>query len=215
MMTNKEIRTQVKESLRNNWGEPVLATLVYFIIIAGLTGGLTGLESLIFRHGASSTPGFSSLISCLVSCPMAFGFLMMCLYLVRGYKDDCITTMFRKGFQPYGRNLCLMVLVNIFTALWTLLLIVPGIMMGLAYSMAPFIAHDHPEYDPMECIRESKRLMKGNKMKLFKMELGFIGWAVLSIFTLFIGMLWLEPAWLSCRAAFYEDIKSVSAQPAE
>jgi len=71
-----------------------------------------------------------------------------------------------------------------------------------------YILKDEPELKFNAAIEKSMEMMRGNKMKLFLMDLGFFGLTLLSAFTLFIGLLWLFPYWYSARAAFYEDLKN-------
>ena len=66
-----------------------------------------------------------------------------------------------------------------YTMLWTLLLVVPGIVKGFSYALTPLVAIDHPDWGANRCITESRRLMAGNKWRLFKLLLSFIGWIVL------------------------------------
>ena len=69
--------------------------------------------------------------------------------------------------------------MSIFIMLWTILLIVPGIIATLRYSQAFYILADDPSKGVMQCLKESKEMMKGNKAKLFCLELSFIGWCLL------------------------------------
>ena len=67
--------------------------------------------------------------------------------------------------------------------------------------------NDNPEIGAEEAICRSMEMMRGNKWKLFCLDLSFIGWFLLGILTLGIGLLWVEPYWLTARAAFYEEVK--------
>ena len=96
----------------------------------------------------------------------------------------------------------------LYTLLWTLLLVIPGIIKGYAYSMTPYVMNDHPELDAEDCIHESRMIMRGHKWKLFCLDLSFIGWAILCLFTLGIGFLWLQPYMESSHAKFYEELKA-------
>ncbi len=115
--------------------------------------------------------------------------------------------MFR-NFANYKRAFLVPLIVFIYTVLWSLLLIIPGIIKSLSYSMTYFISKDHPEYTINECIEESMRIMKGNKWRLFILQLSFIGWILLTILTLGIGILWLLPYMYITIVHFYEEIKN-------
>ena len=95
-----------------------------------------------------------------------------------------------------------------FTILWSLLLVIPGIIKSYSYAMTSFILKDEPEMKNNAAIEKSMAMMEGNKMKLFMLDLSFIGWAILCIFTLGIGLLFLQPYVAISRAAFYEDLKA-------
>ena len=101
-----------------------------------------------------------------------------------------------------------MLLMTIYTILWSLLLIVPGIIKSLSYALTPYIVAEKPELSANESIELSMKMMDGHKMDLFLIILGFLGLAVLSIFTLCIGYLWLAPYMYAKMAAFYEDVKA-------
>ena len=77
--------------------------------------------------------------------------------------------------------------------------------------MTPYIAYDRPDLDADDCIHESRMMMKGYKWKLFCMDLSFIGWAILCLFTLGIGFLWLQPYIEASHAKFYEELKACKA----
>ena len=95
-----------------------------------------------------------------------------------------------------------------FTILWSLVLVIPGIIKSYSYAMTSFILKDEPEMKNNAAIEKSMAMMEGNKMKLFMLDLSFIGWAILCIFTLGIGLLFLQPYVAISRAAFYEDLKA-------
>ena len=149
---------------------------------------------------------FTWVIAILVSFPLAYGFTLAFLHFLREDKEDTVEAMFC-GFKTYGRAIGVYLLEMVLIFLWLLLLIIPGIIKSLAYSLTFFISKDHPELSAYECIQRSNDMMKGHKMQLFLLYLGFFGLAILSVFTLFIGMLWLIPFFQVCLAEFYENLK--------
>ena len=110
------------------------------------------------------------------------GFTVFCLRAARG-RPVAISNLM-DGFTVFLRLLVLTVLTGVFTFLWSLLLIVPGIIAAYRYSQAVYLLLDHPELSPMDCIRESSRLMKGHKWELFVLNLSFIGWMLLTMIPL-------------------------------
>ena len=96
---------------------------------------------------------------------------------------------------------------SLYTFLWMLLLIVPGIIKAISYSMTPFILAEHPNLTASQAIDLSKQMMDGHKMDLFILDLTFIGWGLLSALTLGIGALWLNPYTNAAHAAFYRQLQ--------
>ena len=188
MKINSEIRAAAREELNGNWMNPVLATLIYFAISC-----------------AASAIGILNLLLVL---PIEFGLTIAYLLFIRGEKEEMINNMFGE-FKDYGRALIVPFLTAVFTFLWTLLFIIPGIIKSYSYAMTFFIAKDHPELSADDCIEESMRMMDGRKMDLFLLDLSFIGWALLCIiFTFGIGFLWLRPYIKTSHAIFYRELKA-------
>lgn len=107
--------------------------------------------------------------------------------------------------------LLLSLLKNIFIILWSFLFVIPGIVKTYSYSMAYYISADHPDYDWKKCIDESRRMMNGNKWRLFCLDLSFIGWYIVGSLCFGIGVLWVLPYHYTARANFYEDLQKLSA----
>lgn len=109
-------------------------------------------------------------------------------------------------FSNWGGAFCLRLLTGIYITLWTMLLIIPGIIKTYSYAMAPFIMTEHPEWGANECITHSRQMMDGHKFELFCLEFSFIGWAIACIFTLGIGYPFLNAYTSAARAAFYRNL---------
>ena len=90
-----------------------------------------------------------------------------------------------------------------------------GIVRGLLYSLSYYIAYDHPEMSTKECVQRSEDLMRGHRGDLFLLELSFIGWAILSLFTLGIGLLWLIPYVKVSISCFYDRIAKDTSKEVE
>ena len=90
--------------------------------------------------------------------------------------------------------------------LWSLLLIIPGIIAGYSYAMTGYILAENPELTASEAIARSKEMMAGNRFRLFCLHFSFIGWEILCTLTLGIGNLWLRPYKQAAEAAFYREI---------
>ena len=115
---------------------------------------------------------------------------------------------FFKNTNLCGNALLLEILISVFTFLWSLLLIVPGIIKGLSYSMAPYILAEKEYYiSSSDAIKESMEMMEGHKMDLFLLQLSFIGWHILSVFTLGILEIWILPWQKISETKFMLEIK--------
>ena len=90
----------------------------------------------------------------------------------------------------------------------TFLLMIPSMVLSIAYAMVPFILHDKPELNPIDVLRESRVMMQGHKMEYFLLALSFIGWIILCAFTFFIGILWLAPYMQMTVVKFYEQLRA-------
>ncbi|TAH73808.1 MAG: DUF975 family protein [Anaerolineaceae bacterium] len=109
-------------------------------------------------------------------------------------------------FHRIGAGFVMQLLRGLFVFLWSLLLIIPGIIASYSYSMTAFIMVDNPEYGALEAITASKKMMMGNKWRLFCLHFSFIGWNILSVLTCGIGHLWLVPYIEAANAAFYLEL---------
>ncbi len=139
-----------------------------------------------------------------------------------------VETNFRSLFYAFNRPLkalALQLVTSVLTALGTLLLIVPGVILSLRYSMALMVLFDHPSYGVFKCMRESARLTRGNKMRLFKLELSFLPWILLSTVVMTLTLLpvldlWVYPYYFISRGIFYSQLTAgnwgeAGAQPFE
>ncbi len=133
-------------------------------------------------------------------------------FLKKNLKTPAELDELNAGFKPkYWHNLATMLLRNVFISLWSLLLIIPGIVMSYAYAMTPYLLSDYPELQAKEVTDLSRKMMKGHKWDLFVLDLSFIGWMLLSVLTLgILEVFYVGPYMASTRAAFYEELKARS-----
>lgn len=111
-----------------------------------------------------------------------------------------------EGFKSFGDSLALHILNAIFTFLWSLLLVIPGIIKAYSYSMGYFILADRPDLSGNQARKRSMYLMKGHKWQLFCLDFSFIGWYLLSLLTLGILAFWVYPYHMTARAEFYNEL---------
>ena len=177
------IRRLAREALRNCWMEAIGATLLFLV----LAEALPSLFANYIRIAdiAFVTPGgvvhdsmIAEVYSFLMPGIMLFGFTEFFLAAFR-LRDVKVERVF-DGFDNFGKAFLLMTVQKFFVLLWTLCFIIPGIVAAYRYSMAFYILVDDPSKGVMECIRESKERMKGNKLRLFFLHLTYVGWIVLA-----------------------------------
>lgn len=185
MYNRVQVKMQAKESLKGNWG-----IAIGVILVAG-----------ILLSVASYVP-FGSLV---LTGVFAAGLAIVMLEIVRNWEVK-FTDMF-KGFNNFGTNCIAGILVSIFTILWSLLFVIPGIIKAYSYAMTFYILADHPEMSAKDAIKTSQVMMDGHKMDLFVLELSFIGWYLLCVITFGIAALYVGPYVSASYAAFYEAIK--------
>lgn len=188
-------------SLKGKWGISATMFLIYSLIYIVIVG--------VFNLATGTRVGD---IVALILLPMAWGVTITFLNVSRGGEVDLGNLTI--GYKDFSRIFLTTLLKNVYILLWTLLLIVPGIIKSYSYAMTDFIMKDDPEIKYDKAIVRSMDMMKGHKMDLFLLDLSFIGWAILCIITLGIGIIFLSPYMLTTRAHFYENLlKGDEAQP--
>ena len=185
-----EMRAAARENLKGHWTEAALLIFVYFLIVGSL----------------SSIPFVGSGIS-LLFIPMGWGVTCAFLAMKRGEDDPMNINCLIVGYKDFGRICLTLFLQGFYVFLWTLLLVIPGIIKSLSYAMTSYVLRDYPELRYNGAIEMSMAMMQGHKWELFYLYLTFIGWGILCIFTLGIGLFWLEPYVETSVANFYEEVK--------
>jgi uncharacterized membrane protein len=186
---NVILMKQARETLKGRWTLAVGTFLLYFLISVAI----------------SAVPKIGFIISLILSGPLTLGIVIFFLNFSRN-QEAKLEQIFL-GFKNFGTSFIAYILVVVFTILWALLLIIPGIIAAFSYSMTFYIIADDKSIDASAAIKKSKKMMYGYKWKLFCLYCRFIGWALLSILTLGIGFLWLCPYISVSVAKFYDDVK--------
>lgn len=119
--------------------------------------------------------------------------------------DVKIETIFAY-FKDWKTTAYTRLLASLYTFLWSLLFIIPGIIASYSYAMTDYILAENPHLTAMEAIGRSKQMMEGNRFRLFCLEISFIGWGILCLFTFGIGYIWLRPYMNTAKAAFYREV---------
>lgn len=202
-----DLKGEALDSLEGKWGLAVGATLLISILITAFSFSIDwGFYSILDWQETGGSLIINTL-TFLVSGPLTLGGYYLALNIIRE-KQTSIGNIFVwfTDAKRFLKSFLVYLLVNLYLFLWTLLLIIPGIIKSFSYAMTYFIINDHPEYSLNQAITESRRMMDGHKMEYFLLCLSFIGWFILSCITLGIGFLWLIPYFYTTAAAFYEEI---------
>lgn len=202
MKRAKDFRNAAWKDMKGSWGTLALIYFLYTIILGAL-GAVNGLNALriVFLSIFSIAASIAVL---LLSGPLNLGLHISALDVSR--KQPVSVGSLFEGFKSFGDSLALYILTAIFTFLWSLLLIVPGIIKAYSYSMGFFVLADRPDLSGNQARKRSMYLMKGHKWRLFCLDFSFIGWYLLSILTLGILLFWIVPYHLTARAEFYKEL---------
>ncbi len=161
---------------------------------------------------ASAASGFTCGIAAIVIVgPLMYGLCRIAVNVVRGKRDVDIGELFVGFNENFGQAFLLYLMTALFTFLWSLLFVIPGIVKTYSYAMAPYILQDDPTKDWQTCLNESKQMMRGNKWQLFCLDFSFIGWMLLGSLCCGIGVLFVYPYQLTARANFYMALIAMNA----
>ena len=176
-----------------------------------LGASLAMVQDPVYMELQQKASGWSAtnlLLSVFVMMPLMVGFANAFLRLLTRGENEILGNTFQIATRNYWHKVWGMFLVRLFTFLWSLLFIIPGIVKIFSYAMTPYILEENPELSANDAIDRSRAMMRGHKFDLFWLWLSFIGWFILSVFSLGIGLLWLAPYQETAVAAFYEDVKA-------
>lgn len=197
MVSNRILRENARKQLDNNvFSRTWLMLMVVYLIC-----------SAIISAASSISLGIASLV---ISGPILYGVNRICVGIVKGKKNVEIEEMFVGFKECFTQSFLLSLLTGLFTFLWSLLFVVPGIIKSYSYAMAPYILQDDPSKDWKTALDESKVMMEGHKWQLFCLDLSFIGWFIVGFLCCFVGVIFVEPYVLMARANFYMALKAMN-----
>lgn len=198
--TRGELKRYARERMERTRPAPALVTLIYTLISGALQavvpaaallmvgyGNLDywmsrghGLYEILFAYlggGGASALTFGSVLVGLLTQILMFGYLSYTLKVLRS--ADAGVGSLGDGLALAGKIILLQLVSGVFIFLWSLLLIIPGIVASYRYRMAPYVLLDNPDCGVMEALRVSKELMRGHKAELFVFDLSFLPWLLL------------------------------------
>ena len=200
---NQTLMLQAREALKNKWGL-AMGSFFVFILLSNLSSNFFSWK-WIGEDGGNYKVSMD-IIWILICSPITLGYATIMLQISR--KQSSKFEQLFHGFKRFGVALGTFILSFIFIILWTLLLIIPGIIAFLRYSQIWYILSEDEYINPMDAIRKSTEMMVGNKWKLFCLYCRFMGWFILCILTLGLGFIVLGPYISVSGAKFYDDLKS-------
>lgn len=195
-MNRADLKAAAKSQIKGKIGVLFVITLIIGVI-SGVAGAVL-----------SFIPG-GGIIAAIIITP-AFTLSMVRVYLnvVKGGTPTAGDAFC--GFDDFWSAFKVIFLVELFTFLWSLLFVIPGIVKSISYSMAPYILAENKGKSALECINESKAMTNGHKMDLFVLSLSFIGWALLCGITFGIAAIWVMPYMQATFTNAYNSLKPVA-----
>lgn len=218
-MSRKALKFDAKDAMRDATVSPIMVTLivgVIMVILSAVQGFLDIWQGMIENASAygdlGQTGAFAAssviflVINIVVSTIIQFGYQSYCLKVAN--RDDTMSYGDLFGSVRYLlKALGLILMVSLLTFLWTLLLIIPGIIAAYRYSQAIFVLVEDPSKGIMQCIRESKEMMVGHKWEFFVLELSFILWQLLGLVTCGLAFIYVYPYMKVTFANYYNAVK--------
>lgn len=203
-MDRVKLKENARKSLEGKYGQAIIMLIVF-----GVIAGIFYIPTAFFANSSETTLSIVQLV-CTILTAVATSFLLLgnTSFFLKISRNEEVT--WKELFSKTNLWLvCLVatILVNVFTALWSLLFIIPGIIAGFKYSMTLYILADNENITALEAIRKSKEMMEGHKLDYFILNLSFLGWAILGVFTCGLLYLWLGPYMSTAQANFYNSIK--------
>lgn len=216
------LKLNARKLMRETQPNPVIVGLVFYLIVLVLgflsnkTSGNSPVQMFYnitdgnwsYQYVIPTITWYGGLVGLAITIMnymMSVGFTIYSYNVVK--KDDPDFGNLFDGFAIFGKVIWLGILQFIFTFLWSLLLIVPGIVAAYRYRQSLYIMLDNPEMSALECITASKQMMDGHKGELFVMDLSFLGWYILCIVP-FVGI-WVEPYASISFATYYVALRDI------
>ncbi|NOU87971.1 DUF975 family protein [Paenibacillus sp. LMG 31460] len=225
--TRRELKDKAKNVLRTSYWKAFLVSLVLAVVSGGVSscsfnsGGSTSmsLPGLSGGTGDVSDGAGLAIILIFVFLAVVIGLVALAFnifivapltvsvqqYFKQAAQDDVnmnyLVYSFTKGnYLAIVKGMFWSGLLNF---LWFLLLFIPGIVKSYAYSMTPYILADNPGIGMKRAVDLSNQMTRGQKWKMFVLDLSFIGWFILGTIAIGIGVLFVLPYYYSTKAELY------------
>lgn len=214
MRTRQEIKAIGKERFQAHYWPCVGAAFLLVLISAVSSRVISRKEYFDYGYTQISMHVPIPFVNLLILGPLSIGLCYFFIQLILGHDDEInLGTPFRVGFSGYGRKLGGYLWMQLFTFLWSLLLVIPGIIKSFSYAMTPFILSDCPNVRATDALKLSMRIMRGRKADLFVFYLSYLGWVLLSSLTFGILLVfYVQPYMESASACWYLEAREAALQ---
>ena len=193
--TRDRLKTNGRIAFKKNYWSCVAVAVIMGIItgLSGVNGGRAGGSAS--QNSLYGTDGFGYLFALEIFVGSLLEVGGKRFFVLNKTENPTVGTIFDAFRSGHYVNVVLvMFLKNLFTSLWTLLFVIPGIVKHYEYLMIPYILAETPGMDRKEAFQISKRMMDGQKMETFILDLSFIGWILLSAITCgIVGIFYVNP----------------------
>ena len=218
-------RTAIKADARNfigqnrRWLSMALACLPLFLLQGALSGGITVVQQVAQDGDAQYTTSVGTNVVTWLLIPFTVAMAGYYLNQIRGFNPTW-QSLYKEGLDRYGKYFTVGFVTQVLIVLWTLLLIVPGIIKSYEYRFVHNIIHDNPNLSQSQARDLSRRMTDGFKADLFVLDFSFILWYILVGLTFGIAALYVVPYVSTANAMCYENLKNYAistgkAAPAE
>ena len=231
MWTRLELKARTKEAFHRNYWSCVVVAIVMMVITSATSNtanknssealessgsGFGNVEFLAFMIALLAISAIVMIIAIILKIVIGNALLVGgSRFFIANQVEKARIAELVFGFKSggFGNIVLVMFLRDLFTWLWTLLLIVPGIIKHYEYLMVPYILAENPQMSRKEVFQISKQMMMGQKMNAFVLDLSFIGWRLLQAITFgIVGVFYVEPYYQATIAEMYTANKSIAYQ---
>ena len=199
-MRNVELKSLARIQLKGRWWEAISFNLLYIAIIF--------IPSFIYEF--NNDPNYYSnselifdIVTFLIAPCISLGFSYFYLNFIKG--ENKLSDLFW-GFTKFKNAFIAYLLVSLATLVGLVLFIIPGIIIAFMFSQVYYVLAENEGMSAIDAMKESARIMKGNKFRYFILCLSFIGWMIVGAVTLGIGYIWIIPYYSLTLTNFYKDI---------
>ena len=217
-------RVQLKSNAKRVLEQSYLKAFVAALVLAFVTGGYDAVEKTVSTSGAGGEAAIGWLLPFMIGELLSNGLIWLAVAImvfpaleVGCHRFYLEATQFRFDLRELGYafagkgyiNIILtMLLRSVYTILWLVCFIIPGIVKYYAYSMVPYLLAENPNISPSRAIAISNQMTRGHKMDMFILDISFLGWILLGALALGIGLLFVNPYIYSTNAQLYLALRS-------